>query len=140
MPRAAQAAEPFLADGEDDDDVLGREPLDDVDDDRDGERVVADPGAGQNAVALLDAVLDLGREDSVDVRQEPERVRRLAEPPDEVSDRVALARPGGVREPRLEPRDARLLTEVRGRDLRQRRRIPLDIRTNVRDDRASLLV
>jgi hypothetical protein len=74
------------------------------------------------------------------VGEQPERERRLAERPDEVPDGVALERPGRVREPLLEPGDARPLPEVGRRDLRQGDRVPLDICTNVRDDRASLLV
>lgn len=142
MPRAAQAAEALLADREDDDDRLGqlrREPLDDVEADGDGERVVADPRAGQPAVALGDLVRQVGREDGVDVREQREPERRLAEAPDEVSRVVALTVAGRAGEPLLEPGDPRGLAVQRGRDPGERDRVALDIRTNVRDDRGSLL-
>jgi hypothetical protein len=142
VARAAQAAETLLAGREDDDErlvELGCEALDDVDRDGDRERVVADPGADQAIAALVDPVVDVEREDGVDVREQPERVRRLAEPPDEVAGIVAPARPWRPREAFLQPGDARLLAEIRRRDPGQRRRVLLDIRTNERDDRASLL-
>jgi hypothetical protein len=74
------------------------------------------------------------------VGQEREPERRLPELPDEVPGVVARPRARSVGEPPLEPRQPRLLTVVRRRDLRQRYDVPLDIRTNVSDDRTSLLV
>jgi hypothetical protein len=143
VARPAEAAETLLADGEDDGErlvELGREPLDDVDDDGDGERVVADPRPVERAVALDDLVRQVRREDGVDVREQREPVRRLAEPPDEVAGRVALARAGRVGEALLEPRDPCGLAARRRGDLRERDRVALDICTNVREDSAILLV
>ena len=94
MPRAPEAPESLLADREDDDERFRRQALDDVERDGDGERVVADPGPDEHVAALRDAVRDVGREDRVDMSQESERERRLAELPDEVADRVARERAG----------------------------------------------
>jgi hypothetical protein len=111
-----------------------------VHDDGDGERVVADPRALEGPVALDDLVWQVCREDGVDVREQREPVRRLAESPDEVAGRVALARARRVREALLEPRDPRGLGAGRRGDLRERDRVALDICTNVREDPAILLV
>jgi hypothetical protein len=143
MARAAQAAEALLADREDDDERLverRREPVDDVGADRDGDGVVADPRAGQPSVVLPDQVRNVGRKDGVDVREQRQAEGRLAEAPDEVADGVPLSLARCGREPLLEPRDPCLLGSIRGGDLGQRDRVALDICTNVREDRASLLV
>jgi len=142
VARAAQAAEPLLADGEDHGErlvELGREPFDDGRRDGDGERVVADPRALEPAVALDDLVREVGGEDGVDMREEREPERRPAEPPDEVADLVARALARRVGESALEPREARVLAAGRGRDLREGGGVPLDIRTNVGDDSVILL-
>jgi hypothetical protein len=89
---------------------------------------------------LRDQVRDVGGKDGVDVREQREPERRLAETPDEVADGVPLPLARRPFEPLLEPREPRFLGEVRGGDLGQRDRVALDICTNVREDRASLLV
>lgn len=142
MARAAEAAEALLADGEDDRErlvELGREPLDDVGGDGDGERVVADPGTLEEAVPLDDLVRDVGGKDRVDVGEQGEPERRRTEPPDEVAGLVARPLPRRVGEPALEPREARVLAAGRGRDLREGGGVPLDVRTNVGDDPVILL-
>ena len=142
MARAAEAAEPLLADREDDRErlvELGREPLDDVGGDGGRERVVADPGTLEDAVALDDLVGEVGGEDGVDVGEQREPEGRRAEPPDEVAGAVPRALAGRVREPALEPRKARVLVTGRGRDLREGGGVPLDVRTNVGDDPVILL-
>jgi len=83
----------------------------------DGERVVADPRPAQPPVLLDDCVRHVRCEDRVDVGEQREPERRLAEPPDEVSGLVARALAGRAAQPFLEPGQACLLAACRRRDL-----------------------
>jgi hypothetical protein len=100
VPRAAEGAEPLLADGEDHGErrvQLRPELLDDVDRERDRERVVAEAGADEPATALEDLVRDVLAEDGVEVREQRQPVRRRAERPDQVADLVRAVGGAGDR-------------------------------------------
>ena len=71
--------------------LAAQERLDDVDRDRDGGRVVADPGADEVSVLDADVELGLGGEDRVDVRGDEDAGRALAPGPDEIPDLVAVS-------------------------------------------------
>ena len=123
VERAAEVAEALLADGEHDRErprQLGRERLDDVHGDGDGRRVVADRRRrAASRRRLVHAQVDVGGEHRVDVREQRQRRRPVAEAPDEVAGRVARARARRRREPLLEPREARLLGAGRRGRLRE---------------------
>ena len=95
---AAQPAETFLADGEDDGQrrfCRARErALGHGHGGRDRDRVVADPRAAQPAVAPCDAPRRRLAEDVIDVNEDSEPVRRRAERPHQVAGLVDVPAPG----------------------------------------------
>jgi transcriptional regulator with XRE-family HTH domain len=84
-------------------------------------------------------VADVLAEHRVEVCEEGEAVRRLAERPDQVADGVPVQRARSVCETPFEPEAPPLLGAGRRRDLRERDGVPLDICTNIRDDSCSFI-
>ena len=135
VPGAAQPAEAFLADGEDDSHRQwsrparqGEDAFGDGHGGRDGDRVVTDPGTAQPAVPLRDAPYRGVAEDVVHVNQHGQAVGPRAERPHQVARLIDIPVPWPLRQAPLQPVDAHGLVASAAVQLGQRHGIGGDRR------------